>query len=70
MADVTKKWERLRADYIRYIKTERRLSANTVEAYVDDYNEFMHFVLRIYGVAPEEVNAAIAVYAVVILCKA
>lgn len=57
MADVTKKWERLRADYIRYIKTERRLSANTVEAYVDDYNEFMHFVLRIYGVAPEEVNA-------------
>lgn len=58
MADVTKKWERLRADYIRYIKTERRLSANTVEAYVDDYNEFMHFVLRIYGVAPEEVNAA------------
>lgn len=59
MADVTKKWERLRADYIRYIKTERRLSANTVEAYVDDYNEFMHFVLRIYGVAPEEVNAAI-----------
>ena len=58
MADVTKKWERLRADYIRYIKTERRLSANTVEAYVDDYNEFMHFILRIYGVAPEEVNAA------------
>ncbi|MBO5802070.1 MAG: tyrosine recombinase XerD [Alistipes sp.] len=58
MADVTKKWERLRADYKRYIKTERRLSANTVEAYVDDYNEFMHFVLRIYGVAPEEVNAA------------
>ncbi len=58
MADVTKKWEKLRADYIRYIKTERRLSANTVEAYVDDYNEFMHFVLRIYGVAPEEVNAA------------
>lgn len=57
MADVTKKWERLRADYIRYIKTERRLSANTVEAYVDDYNEFMHFVLRIYGVSPEEVNA-------------
>lgn len=58
MADVTKKWERLRADYIRYIKTERRLSANTVGAYEDDYNEFMHFVLRIYGVAPEEVNAA------------
>ena len=58
MADITKKWERLRADYKRYIKTERRLSANTVEAYVDDYNEFMHFVLRIYGVAPEEVNAA------------
>lgn len=57
MADVTKKWEKLRTDYFRYIKTEKRLAANTVEAYMDDYNEFMHFILRQYGVVPEEVNS-------------
>ncbi|MBO5831826.1 MAG: tyrosine recombinase XerD [Alistipes sp.] len=56
MMDVTKKWERLRGDYRRYIRSEKRLSANTVEAYMDDYDEFMHFILRQYGVVPEEVN--------------
>jgi integrase/recombinase XerD len=58
MADVTKKWEKLRVDYFRYIKTEKRLATNTVEAYIDDYNEFMHFILRQYGVAPEMVNSS------------
>lgn len=57
MADVIKKWEKLRVDYFRYIKTEKRLAANTVEAYIDDYNEFMHFILRQYGVAPEKVHS-------------
>ena len=46
MADITKKWEKIRADYVRYLKVERRLSANTVEAYERDLLEFSHFILR------------------------
>jgi integrase/recombinase XerD len=56
MMDVTKKWERLRNDYRRYIRSEKRLSENTVEAYMDDYEEFMHFILRNWDVVPEKVN--------------
>ena len=56
MADVTKKWERLRNDYRRYIRSEKRLSENTVEAYMDDYEEFMHFILRHWSVVPEDVT--------------
>jgi integrase/recombinase XerD len=54
--DVTKKWERLRNDYRRYIRSEKRLSENTVEAYMDDYEEFMHFILRHWSVVPEDVT--------------
>lgn len=56
MMDVTKKWERLRNDYRRYIRSEKRLSENTVEAYMDDYEEFMHFILRHWSVVPEDVT--------------
>lgn len=56
MADITKKWEKIRNDYIRYLKVERRLSANTVEAYRRDLEEFSHFIMRSYGVAPERVE--------------
>lgn len=56
MIDVTKKWERLRNDYRRYIRSEKRLSENTVEAYMDDYEEFMHFILRHWSVVPEDVT--------------
>ena len=56
MMDVTKKWERLRNDYRRYIRSEKRLSKNTVEAYMDDYEEFMHFILRHWSVVPEDVT--------------
>lgn len=56
MMDVTKKWERLRNDYRRYIRSEKRLSENTVEAYMDDYEEFMHFILRHWNVVPEDVT--------------
>ena len=56
MADITKKWEKIRADYVRYLKVERRLSANTVEAYERDLLEFSHFILRTYGVLPERVE--------------
>ena len=56
MADITKKWEKIRNDYVRYLKVERRLSQNTVEAYSRDLEEFSHFIMRNYGVAPERVE--------------
>lgn len=56
MADITKKWEKIRNDYIRYLRVERRLSANTVEAYHRDLEEFSHFIMRNYGVVPERVE--------------
>ena len=56
MADITKKWENIRNDYIRYLRVERRLSANTVEAYRRDLEEFSHFIMRNYGVVPERVE--------------
>ena len=43
-------------EYKRYIRGEKRLSENTVEAYMDDYEEFMHFILRNWDVVPEKVN--------------
>lgn len=58
MADILKKWEKVRVDYLRYIKIERRLSANTVDAYSRDYEEFMHFILRHWDVAPEKVEGS------------
>lgn len=56
MADITKKWEKIRNDYIRYLRVERRLSVNTVEAYRRDLEEFSHFIMRNYGVVPERVE--------------
>ena len=56
MADITKKWEKIRNDYVRYLKVERRLSENTVEAYRRDLEEFSHFIMRNYGVVPEHVE--------------
>ena len=56
MADITKKWEKIRNDYIRYLRVERRLSANTVDAYRRDLDEFSHFIMRNYDVAPERVE--------------
>ena len=56
MVDITKKWEKIRNDYVRYLKLERRLSANTVEAYKRDLEEFSHYILRHYDVLPERVE--------------
>ena len=56
MADIAKKWEKVKIEYLRYIKTEKRLSANTVDAYERDFIEFMHFILRQYDVIPEDVE--------------
>ena len=56
MADCAKKWEKIRAEYHRYIRLEKRLSSNSVEAYMRDFEEFMHYILRMYEVSPERVE--------------
>lgn len=56
MAECIKKWEKIRAEYLRYIRLEKRLSANSIDAYEYDFDEFMHFILRWYDVAPERVE--------------
>ena len=59
MADIEKKWSKYMAEYGRYIRTEKRLSVNTVEAYMRDFNDFMHYVLRTFTATPEEVTPEI-----------
>lgn len=56
MVDCAKRWEKISAEYRRYIKLEKRLSENTVEAYMRDLEEFAHFILRTFDVAPERVE--------------
>ena len=57
MADNAKKWQKIRVEYSRYIKSEKCLSENTVEAYLRDIDEFMHFVLRTFDVAYDQVES-------------
>jgi len=57
MAECAKKWEKIKAEYLRYIRLEKRLSSNSVDAYERDFEEFMHYVLRWYDVAPERVES-------------
>lgn len=59
MADIEKKWSKYREEYKRYIRTEKRLSENTVDAYMRDYDDFMHYVLRTFTATPEEVTPEI-----------
>ena len=59
MADIAKKWSKYREEYRRYIRTERRLSENTVDAYMRDFDDFMHYVLRTFTATPEGVTPEI-----------
>jgi len=56
MADNTKKWTDAAKRYHVYIKLEKRLSDNTVESYMHDLEEFVHFILRQYDVPPRKVE--------------
>lgn len=56
MAENTKKWEEAGRRYRTYIKLEKRLSANTVEAYMHDLRQFAHFILRMWDVEPRKVE--------------
>lgn len=57
MAETTKKWADTGRSYRTYIKLEKRLSANTVEAYMRDLRDFAHYVLRMWDVEPRKVEA-------------
>lgn len=56
MAENTKKWEEAGRHYQTYIKLEKRLAQNTVEAYMRDLRSFAHFILRMYDVPPAKVE--------------
>lgn len=56
MAENTKKWADAGRSYRTYIKLEKRLSANTVEAYMRDLRDFAHYVLRQWDVGPRKVE--------------
>ena len=57
MAESAKKWEEIARDYRRYIRFEKHLAGNSIEAYMRDLEEFAHFVMRTYDVAPHRVEA-------------
>lgn len=56
MVDITKKWDKIRKEYELYLRVDRRLSENTVAAYMNDLLEFSHYILRHYDVVPERVE--------------
>ncbi len=56
MAENSKKWEDTVKRYHSYIRFEKRLSANSVEAYMRDVEQFWHFILRTFDVKPADVE--------------
>lgn len=56
MADNSEKWNRAARGFEQYIRLEKGLSKNTVEAYMRDYTSFAAFVLRQYDVPPTKVE--------------
>lgn len=56
MAESAKKWEKIRNEYYRYIRFEKRLSGNSIDAYMRDFEEFSHFVLHHWHINPEQVS--------------
>ncbi len=56
MAENTKKWADAGRSYRTYIKLEKRLAANTVDAYMRDLRDFAHYVLRQWDVEPRKVE--------------
>ena len=46
MAENTKKWEEAGRRYRTYMKLEKRLAENTVQAYLRDLRQFAHFIQK------------------------
>ncbi len=56
MAQNSESWEKLSKRYLAYIKLEKYLSPNSVEAYERDLRDFSHFILHKWDVSAEEVE--------------
>lgn len=56
MADLSEKWNKTIESYHKYIRLERHLADNTVDAYMRDVEDFAHFVLRWYNLEPSAVS--------------
>lgn len=56
MATYSDKWERTLKAYRTYIKLEKHLADNTVQAYMRDLGGFEHYVLRWFDVPPAKVE--------------
>lgn len=56
MAENSDKWNKAARGFEQYIRLEKGLSKNTVEAYMRDYTSFASFILRQYDVPPTQVE--------------
>ena len=56
MAENSEKWNKAARGFEQYIRLEKGLSKNTVEAYMRDYTSFAAFILRQYDVPPTKVE--------------
>ena len=56
MAQNSEKWDKSIQAYKTYIRLEKNLSPNSVEAYIRDITIFENFVLRMYDIAPTAVE--------------
>ena len=56
MAQNSEKWNKPIQAYKTYIRLEKNLSENSVEAYIRDITVFENFVLRMYDVTPTAVE--------------
>lgn len=56
MANNSDRWEKILQRYKTYILLEKRLAKNTAEGYCCDLEQFAHFILHTWGVAPKEVQ--------------
>lgn len=56
MAQSAKKWEIFARDYKRYIRLEKHLADNSIDAYMHDLEEFAHYIMRTFDVPPQKVE--------------
>ena len=57
MVENSEKWNKTIAAYRTYIRLEKHLANNSVEAYTHDIVDFEHFILRQFDVPPTKVEA-------------
>ncbi len=58
MAENALIWQKFSRNYNTYIKLERGLSANTVESYMRDVDQFGCYIVEVFDLAPFEVECS------------